>query len=120
MKVEAVHAPLTYRWPGGEVQLVPGQPVDLPESRALRLLQRAPGKVRAVPASGESPEVVIESAVCRPVYWESMDGRMHGPAPVRFMARVGSPTHPEFWLCVEAPGRTVWIRDDRLRRRPVA
>jgi len=50
MLIEAIDKPMCYRWPEGEVQLVPGQPVDLLESRALRLLQRAPGKVRAVAA----------------------------------------------------------------------
>ena len=49
MLVEAIDKPMCYRWPEGEVQLMPGQPVDLPESRALRLLQKAPGKVRIVP-----------------------------------------------------------------------
>lgn len=48
MLIEAVDKPVCYRWPDGEVQLVAGHPVDLPEARALRLLQRAPGKVRLV------------------------------------------------------------------------
>jgi hypothetical protein len=50
MLVEAIDKPMCYRWPEGEVQLMPGQPVDLPESRALRLLKKAPGKVRLVPS----------------------------------------------------------------------
>lgn len=49
MLVEAIEKPMCYRWPDGEVQLVPGHPVDLPESRALRLLEKAHGKVRMVP-----------------------------------------------------------------------
>lgn len=48
MLVEAIDKPMCYRWPEGEVQLVPGRPVDLPELRALRLLQRAHGRVRLV------------------------------------------------------------------------
>lgn len=48
MLIEAVAKPLTYRWPGGEVRLEPGKPVDLPQDRAWRLLAKAPGKVRPV------------------------------------------------------------------------
>ena len=44
--IEAVEEPVTYRWPGGEIQLEPGCPVYLPESRALKLLAKAQGKVR--------------------------------------------------------------------------
>ena len=48
MLVEAIDKAMCYRWPDGEVKLVPGKPVDLPEARALRLLQKAPGRVRMV------------------------------------------------------------------------
>lgn len=48
MKLEAIGTPLTYRWPGGSVYLEPGRPVDLPEARAQRLLDKAPGKVRVI------------------------------------------------------------------------
>lgn len=54
MLIEAVANPLTYRWPGGEVRLAPGLPVVLPEERALRLLQKAGGKVRPVNPAGPS------------------------------------------------------------------
>ena len=37
MKIESV-VPVTYRWPGGEIRLTPGCPVELPEERGLRLL----------------------------------------------------------------------------------
>lgn len=50
MLIEAIGKPLTCRWPGGEVHLEPGKPVDMPDARAQRLLEKAPGKVRMVTA----------------------------------------------------------------------
>lgn len=55
MLIEAVKRPITYRWPGQEVQLIPGSPVDLPDERARRLLFNFPGKVRVV-LSAESSQ----------------------------------------------------------------
>ena len=48
MTIECIGSPFTYRWPTGEVRLVPGQPVELPDDRAARLLEKAPGRVRVV------------------------------------------------------------------------
>ena len=48
MIIECIGSPFTYRWPTGEVRLVPGQPVELPDDRAARLLEKAPGRVRVV------------------------------------------------------------------------
>jgi hypothetical protein len=48
MRLEAIGTPFTYRWPGGEVHFEPGKPVDLPEARALRLLDKAAGRVRVI------------------------------------------------------------------------
>ena len=49
MIVEAVHRPLRFHFvDGSEVHLIPGQPVRLDIDRALRLLAKAPGKVKAV------------------------------------------------------------------------
>ena len=48
MTIECVGAGFTYRWPGGEVHLVPGKPIDLPDERARRLLSKAAGKVRVI------------------------------------------------------------------------
>ncbi len=47
-RLEAVGAPVVFRGQWGEVRLVPGQPVDLPDDRAARLLGKAPGRVQAV------------------------------------------------------------------------
>ncbi len=48
MIVEAIDTTVMYRWPGGEVRLEPGNPIELPKERATRLLAKACGKVRAV------------------------------------------------------------------------
>lgn len=48
MIVECLGAAFIYRWPTGEVRLVPGQPVELSDDRATRLLEKAPGRVRLV------------------------------------------------------------------------
>ncbi len=48
MLIEAIGKTICYRWPGGEIVLTPGRPVELPDHRAKRLLERAHGKVRAV------------------------------------------------------------------------
>ena len=67
MRLEAL-TPFTYRWPGGEVHLEPGTPIDLPDERAQRLLNKAPEKVR----------------VCTPplqpgdrITWQGSDGKAH-------------------------------------------
>ena len=43
-----VLAPLTIRLPEGNVRLQPGQPVELLDQHARRLMEKAPGKVRQV------------------------------------------------------------------------
>lgn len=48
MTIECIGAAFTYRWPTGEIRLIPGHPVTLPEGRAVRLLGKAPGRVRLV------------------------------------------------------------------------
>jgi len=59
MLLEAVEMPITYRWPGGEVRLEPGKPIDLPQDRAAKLLAKAAGKVRMVAAAW--PRECLES-----------------------------------------------------------
>lgn len=54
MIIECIGAPFTYRWPNGEVRLVPGHPLELPDSRVARLLEKAPGRVRVVDSSNRS------------------------------------------------------------------
>ena len=74
MRLEAL-TPFTYRWPGGEVHLEPGTPIDLPDERAQRLLNKAPGKVR------------ICSLTIQPgdrITW-GVEGTCRGPATVAFL-----------------------------------
>src|SRR5215831_2935118 len=56
-------------------------------------------------------DMVIEPVLpCRPVYWESMNGTVHGPARVLFLTRTSRAGHYEVWLCLEVAGQTHWIR----------
>lgn len=48
MILECIGESFIYRWPGGEVRLEPGRQVDIPDERALRLLAKAPGRVRVI------------------------------------------------------------------------
>lgn len=48
MIVECVGQAFTYRWPGGEIHLEPGKPINLPDERAQRLIEKAPGKIRVI------------------------------------------------------------------------
>jgi hypothetical protein len=50
MLIECIGPPFVCRWPGGQVSLVPGQPVELPDDRALKLIAKVPGRVKAVDA----------------------------------------------------------------------
>ena len=65
MWLEATGNPFIYRWPGGEVKLEQGKPIDLPEERAKRLLDKAPGKVRVVSATIQAGSLII---------WTRVDG----------------------------------------------
>jgi hypothetical protein len=60
MLIEAVDHPIRYRFPGGEIRLEPGQPVEVEPERAAKLLARAGAKVRAVEAP--SSNVVVKPA----------------------------------------------------------
>lgn len=65
MRLEAL-TPFTYRWPGGEVHLEPGTPIDLPDERAQRLLNKAPGKVRMCPPTIQPGDRIT---------WQRADGK---------------------------------------------
>jgi hypothetical protein len=99
--------PLTIRRSSGDLRLVPGQPVDLPDEQALKLIAKAKGKVRAIPS------VLMEPAAAnpRPIYWEAVDGQILGPALPEFLAQVG----PQFWIVTTSEDHSRWIRSDRLR-----
>ena len=58
MIIECIGGPFTYRWPGGEVYLEPGTPIDLPDERAKRLLSKAPNRVRVVTSAVQAGSLV--------------------------------------------------------------
>ncbi len=118
MIIEAIAKPLNYRWPGGEIRLEPGQPVHLPDDRALRLLERAGEKVRRVVPELDPPITADPaSPVTPPIYWESVDGQWHGPVKPEYLGRTGSGASERFWVIVTYRGATRWIQADLLRSR---
>lgn len=58
MKIEVVGKALRYTWPGGEVLLEPGKPVELSDERATRLLKKAGSRVRQVLAPIQSGDQI--------------------------------------------------------------
>jgi len=93
MRFEATEA-ILYRWPQGEIQLQPGQSIDLPEDRALRLLTKAPGKVRAV-----LPKFSEGASVCFEHWTDMLIGTVDGPP--WFEDRVGIATG--YWYVIRLP-----------------
>jgi len=59
MLIEATENSLTYKWPGGEIRLEPGKPINVPTQRAARLLAKVGDKARVV----GSPEIPLEKLV---------------------------------------------------------
>lgn len=49
----------------------------------------------------------------RPIYWETGDGRILGPAVPEFFLQDGE----EYWISVTFEGHIRFLRDDRLRSR---
>ena len=75
MLIEAIEHPIRYQWPNGEIRLLPGKPVEIPdEIRALKVLAKAPGKVRVF--KKVSPEELGPGVN---ISWDSpLFGRAHG------------------------------------------
>jgi len=48
MLIEAVEAPIHYKWPEGELRLEPGKPIKVPDDRGQKVLAKCRGKVRKV------------------------------------------------------------------------
>ena len=76
MKIEAL-TKITVRTSQGDVELRPGQHIDLPDAVAKRLLERAKGKVRAITTTA-SPDLRPGSVIP----WYSRDGKECGLAVV--------------------------------------
>lgn len=105
MTIECIGSPFTYRWPTGEVRLVPGHPVELPDSRVARLLEKAPGRVRVV----ESANRINGDLTGHIVAWDSpflfgemratvLEDHGHGVRVFHPMTEVEC-VIPTTWLC---------------------
>jgi len=77
MLIEAVDHPIRYRFPGGEIRLEPGQPVEVEPERAAKLLARAGAKVRAITPT-------IQPQPGDRITWGA-SGTPRGPATVDFL-----------------------------------
>lgn len=68
-----------------------------------------------VSRTGSHTDIIIEPAApnARPVYWQTGDGRILGPAVPEFFLRDGE----GYWISVTFKGHVRFIRDDRLRSR---
>lgn len=120
MLVEAIQHPILYRLlDGSQVRLAPGSPVDLPEEQARTLLTKAPDRVRVAGTHNDVETFLIDSADCRrPVYWESSNGRVLGPADVTHMAKeMTTGGEVRFWLCITYGNSWRWIHESLLRSR---
>jgi hypothetical protein len=113
MLIEAL-TPLKVRMHGRELFMDPGQPQDLPDADARRLLAKVPDKVRIVePAPVVINVVTPADGVAKPIYFEDVYGRILGPATPEFLARDGD----DFWIVTTMDGCTWWIRSEQLRSR---
>jgi len=101
MLIEAVKEPVTYRWPSGEIRLEPGRPVYLPESRALKLLAKAPENVRMV----QSRALAFQLGDM--IHWQTWDGKTHGPALVEHVTFSEGRT----WAFVRYDGIDRWVSE---------
>ena len=115
MKIECTGAPFVYRWPGGEVRLAPGRPVELSPERAAKLLAKAPGRVKLVE---HAESVVIDDTDAKTIYfYRGSAGAILGPARVQFVSKVGEGSAAQFWVFVTHDGLPICINSIQLRSR---
>lgn len=117
MKIECTGAPFVYKWPGGEVRLEPGRPIDLSPERAAKLLAKAPGRARLVE---RAETVVIESddTDANTIYfYRGSAGAILGPARVQFVSKVGEGSAAQFWVFVTLDGLPISLNSTQLRSR---
>lgn len=50
-----------------------------------------------------------------PVYWETADTRIVGPAMPEYVVKVGTGLTAEFWVIVSHEGTPRWVHSNRLR-----
>ena len=103
---------LRVKLPSGEVVLKPGCPVQFSEDEGRKLLEKAPGKVRAVAPA----PIVLEPAspTARPIYWER-SGSIIGPATPEVLAKAGDGPTTTFWVVALHEGAPTWINSTMLR-----
>ena len=70
MTLEAL-APVTYRWPGGQIEFTPGVPVNVPDERGQRILTKANGKIRTVEPQSHQRVLALGDWVT----WQDANGR---------------------------------------------
>ena len=88
-KLEAVGAPVVFRGRWGEVRLIPGQPVELPDDRPP-LLEKAPGRVRVVELATDRDGDLVG----RIVSWDSpLFGLLSATVQEDFRMESGCSTH---------------------------
>ncbi len=100
MLIEALK-PLTVKLPAGDLQLKPGFPVNMAEDRALKLLAKAPGKVRMV-----QPHA-LTFQLGDLIHWQTWDGKTHGPALVEHVTFSEGRT----WAFVRYDGIDRWVSE---------
>ncbi|NOS82770.1 MAG: hypothetical protein HOP32_14430 [Nitrospira sp.] len=119
MKVECIGKGFVYTWPGGQITLEPGKPIELSDERAQRLLQKAHGRVRVVEDAQEPITIEPGHPHARPVYFVRQSvGAIVGPATVDFVAQVGEGPTAQYWLCVTHEGNwafvhSIWLRSKK-------
>ena len=109
------------------IELMPGQPMEFSEDDGQILLTKVPDVVRRIFVSqnsslahhGDSPmvdppmplDIIPAASVAKPIYWETGDGRILGPATPEFLAKSGK----QFWIVTTFEGQIRWINADQLR-----
>lgn len=119
MTLIEAHEALTLKIGGELVQLIPGEPMPLPDKAAQRLLRKMPESVRLVEADPsmnmEAMGVCIEAGPARSCCWESADGVIRRGTCV-LLGMTGISSTARFWIGIETDdGRFSWVREDRLR-----
>jgi len=105
--------PLTVRRSSGDLRLIPGHPIELPDGEALRLIAKASGKVRVVSPIIVEPAVKPDGTALKPVYWERQ-GRIIGPGQPEFFFRDSA---GQVGLIIRYEGELVSVADTMLRTR---
>ena len=107
MQLQATGKAIRYRLKTGEeIVLHPGVPAEVPDRAARELLIKAPDRVRVV--GSVTPDFIVESVRCRPLYWETQAGVIVGPASASLIART-TDDPPSFWFCLESEQTWRWI-----------